>query len=129
MKRILVVDDDPDTLEAVRILLELNGYEVLTSSKGDDAVNNVVDFSPNIIMLDVYLKGSNGVEICNRLKSSSLTRHIPIIMFSAESNDYLILRKCAADDFIAKPFDLKVLLAKVEQLLTQAKTGTEEVRA
>ena len=128
MKRILLVDDDPDTLEAVRVFLEMKGYEVLTSARAEDAVNHVVDFTPNLIMLDVYLKGSNGVELCNRLKSSSLTRHIPIIMFSAESNDYLILRKCAADDFLSKPFEQEILLAKIEQL-TSAKTPGEEVRA
>lgn len=130
MKRILVVDDDVDTLSAVKFFLESNGYEVLTSSQGEDAVNHVVDYCPQIILLDVYLKGSNGVEICNRLKSSSLTRHIPIIMFSAETNNYLILRKCAADDFIEKPIDENTLLSKIEnQLNAPAKTGSEEIIA
>lgn len=129
MKRILVIDDDVDTLDAIKMFLELKGYEVSTSSKGEDAVNNVVDYCPQMILLDVYLKGSNGVEICNRLKSSSLTRHIPIIMFSAESNDYLILRKCAADDFIEKPIDENILLTKIERQLTLNKTGNQEATA
>lgn len=130
MSRLLVIDDDADTLDAVKLFLELNGYEVLASSRGEDAMNYIVDYCPQIIMLDVYLKGPNGVEICNRLKSSSLTRHIPIIMFSAEANDYLILRKCAADDFIPKPIDEKMLLAKIEHLLkAPAANNSNEVRA
>ena len=83
MNRILVVDDNADILEVARIFLESNGYNVSTVSKGDDILNDVVKYSPQIILLDVYLRGSNGVEICNYLKSNSSTRHIPIIMFSA----------------------------------------------
>lgn len=117
MKRVLVVDDNPDILDVVRIFLESNKYEVFTSSKGDNILNDIVNYSPQIILLDVYLRGSNGVEICNNLKSNSSTKHIPIIMFSAQANDYLILRKCAADDFIAKPFDEKTLVEKINHLL------------
>src|SRR5687767_3004877 len=109
MKRILVVDDNTDILDVVRIFLESNGFEVLTINNGDNILNDVVNYSPQIILLDVYLRGSNGVEICNHLKSNPLTRHIPIIMFSAQTSDYLILRKCAADDFIEKPFDERLL--------------------
>ena len=117
MKRILVLDDNADILDVVRIFLETNGYEVLTISRADDILNDVVNYSPQIILLDVYLRGSNGVEICNQLKANSSTRHIPIMMFSAGANDYLILRKCAADDFIAKPFDEKILIEKIDHLL------------
>ena len=117
MKRVLVVDDNADILDVVRIFLERNDFEVFTSNKGDDILNDVVNYSPQIILLDVYLRGSNGVEICNRLKSNSATRHIPIIMLSAHANDYLILRKCAADDFIAKPFDEKIMVEKINHLL------------
>ncbi len=117
MKRILVVDDNADILDIVRIFLESNGYEVLTISNGDNILNDVVNYSPQIILLDVYLRGLNGVEICNNLKSNSSTKHIPIIMFSAQTTDYLILRKCAADDFIPKPFEEKILVEKISNLL------------
>ena len=129
MKRILVVDDNSDILQVVRIFLESNGYEVSTISKGDNILNDVVNYSPQIILLDVYLRGSNGVEICNQLKSNSTTKHIPIIMFSAQTNDYLILRKCAADDFIAKPFDEKTLIEKISNLLKSTSPKDEGVRA
>ena len=129
MKRILVVDDNSDILEVVRIFLESNGYEVFTLSKGDNILNDAVNYSPQLILLDVYLRGSNGVEICNRLKSNPSTKHIPIIMFSAQTNDYLILRKCAADDFIPKPFDEKILVEKINNLLKKHPENNEGARA
>lgn len=129
-KRILFVDDNADILELVRIFLESNGYDVLTIDHGDNILNDVINYSPQIILLDVYLRGLNGVEICNRLKSNSSTRHIPIIMLSAQTTDYLILRKCAADDFIAKPFDEKSLVEKIGHVLkTHKPNDNEGVRA
>lgn len=116
MKRILIIDDDVDTLEVLKFFLESNGFEVITSSDGKIGVNEVVSYSPQIILLDVYLKGGNGVEICNQLKSNNLTRHIPIIMSSAQTTDYLILRKCAAEDFISKPIDTNSLMVKINHL-------------
>ena len=128
MNRILVIDDNAEILNVVKLILELHGYEVLTSGKGEETENDVIKYSPQLILCDVYLKGSNGVEICNQLKSNKLTRNIPIIMFSAQVNDYLVFRKCAADDFIAKPFDNTVLLQKIEHLL-KISEGNEEARA
>ena len=130
MKRVLVVDDNSDILDVVRIFLESNGYEVLTINNGDNILNDVVNYSPQIILLDVYLRGSNGVEICNHLKSNPSTKNIPVIMFSAQTTDYLILRKCAADDFIEKPFDEKILVEKINHLLnTHKPKDNEGVRA
>lgn len=125
MKRIMVIDDNLEILSVVKAILEMHGYEVITSGKGEEAKNEVVKHSPQLILLDVYLKGSNGVEICNQLKSDKLTRHIPVIMFSAQTTDYLVLRKCAADDFIEKPFDNNVLVKKVDHLLNTAKGNAE----
>lgn len=129
MKRILVVDDNADILDVVRIFLESNGFEVFTISNGDNILTDIANYSPQIILLDVYLRGANGVEICNNLKSNSSSRHIPIIMFSAQTTDYLILRKCAADDFIEKPFDEKILVEKINHLLEQGPKDNEGVKA
>lgn len=129
MKRILVVDDNADILDVVRIFLESNGYEVFTISNGNNVFQDVVDHSPQVILLDVYLRGSNGVEICNQLKSNPSTRHIPIIMFSALMNDYLILRKCPGDDFVSKPFDEKILVEKINHLLEPDTKNNHGLRA
>lgn len=128
MKRILVIDDNAEILNVVKLILETKGYEVITSGKGEETTTDVVKYAPQLILLDVYLKGSNGVEICNQLKSNTLTRHIPVIMFSAQVNDYLVSRKCAPDDFIEKPFDINLLLEKIASLLNTS-NGNGEARA
>lgn len=114
MKRILVVDDNVEILEIVEIILKKHGYEILKSPRGEDTLNNIESFSPQVILLDVFLGKVNGIDICKELKANPLTQHIPIIMFSAHSNQKLIFEKCKADDFIAKPFDINNLVAKIE---------------
>ena len=125
MKRILIIDDDFDTLQLLKFFLESNGFEVITSSDGKIEVNEIASYSPQTIILDVYLKGGNGVEICNQLKSNSSTRNIPIIMSSAQTTDYLILRKCAAEDFISKPIDTNNLMAKIDHLIKVSDESTK----
>jgi len=114
-KKILVVDDDPDILDALRFMLEDAGYEVTTSEKGDYA-ENLHDTNgglPDVIILDVLLSGKDGRLICQRLKSQEETRHIPIIMISAHPNARQSVTAVGADDFVAKPFDMDELLAKI----------------
>ena len=106
MKRVLVIDDNTDILELVSIIFKRNGYEIVTSPKGEETFSHVETFSPQIILLDVFLAGIDGREICKELKSNPLTKNIPIIMFSAHSKAEEILNVCTADDFIAKPFDI-----------------------
>jgi DNA-binding response OmpR family regulator len=118
-KKILVVDDDPDILEALRMILEDEGYEVTTSEKGEYA-ENLHDTNgglPDLIILDVFLSGMDGRLICQKLKSQAETSHIPIIMVSAHPNARQSAKTIGADDFLAKPFDLVELLTTVERYL------------
>ena len=118
-KKILVVDDDPDILDALQITLEDAGYEVTTTEKGDYA-ENLRDTNgglPDVIILDVLLSGKDGRIICQKLKSQEDTRHIPIIMISAHPGAKQSVKAVGADDFLAKPFEIDDLLAKVEQHL------------
>jgi DNA-binding response OmpR family regulator len=126
MKRILVIDDDPGILEVFKTILEVKGFEVSTFNNGEITVNEILGKSPNVILLDVYLKGSNGVELCNRLKADSLTRNIPVIMSSAQTSDYLILRKCNAQDFISKPIDIEDMIGKINN---QIKISEENINS
>ena len=71
-------------------------------------------FDPQLILLDVFLSGIDGIEVCNRLKENPKTKDIPIIMFSAHTNFNDIQKFCKADDFIAKPFDVKELVRKIQ---------------
>ena len=117
VKEILVVDDDPDILDALRFLLEFAGYEVKTTEKGEYA-ENLRDTNggfPDLIILDVLLSGKDGRLICQKLKSQHDTNHIPIIMISAHPNAKQSVAAVGADDFLAKPFDADELLAMVEK--------------
>lgn len=114
-KNILVVDDDPDILDALQFTLEDAGYAVVTSLKGDYA-ENLRDGNgglPDLIILDVLLSGKDGRLICRKLKSQDETRHIPIIMISAHPGARESVKEVGADDFLAKPFDVDALLARI----------------
>ena len=115
VKRILVVDDDPDILDALQMLLEFSGYEVKTTEKGEYA-ENLRDTNgglPHLIILDVLLSGKDGRIICQKLKSQQDTKHIPIIMISAHPNAKHSVAAVGADEFLAKPFDADELLEMV----------------
>jgi DNA-binding response OmpR family regulator len=114
-KKILVVDDDPDILDAIQFALEDEGYTVTTSEKGEYA-ENLRDGNgglPDLIILDVLLSGKDGRLICKKLKGQDVTCHIPIIMISAHPGADRSVREVGADDFLAKPFEVDALLAKV----------------
>ena len=115
VKKILVVDDDPDILDALQFMLEDAGYEVKTTEKGEYA-ENLRDTNgglPNVIILDVLLSGKDGRLICQKLKSQEETQRIPIIMISAHPNAKQSVSAVGADDFMAKPFDMDELLATI----------------
>ncbi len=115
--RILVIDDDPDILDAIKLTLEDEGYEVNTSSK--PITLNKYDLSnlPGLIILDVLLSGSDGREVSRNLKSNPLTKKIPLILISADTAARKNFQGSMADDFISKPFDINDLLEKVKKYL------------
>lgn len=116
MKRILVVDDDPDILDAIQFVLEDAGYNVETSLKGEYAESlGKRDNLPNLLILDVLLSGKDGRTICQKLKNCQRTKNIPILMISAHPNAQKTVKEVGADDFLPKPFDIGVLLEKVDK--------------
>jgi DNA-binding response OmpR family regulator len=126
MKRVLVVDDNPDILHLVQIILKNNGFEVLVSPKGDDVLAQTENFCPQVILLDVFLSGHDGRQICRELKENPKTNHIPVIMFSAHTGNEEIIRDCNADDFIAKPFEVNELIQKVNYWLMAPGSNNEQ---
>lgn len=117
MKKILVVDDDPDILSVLEILLSMKGFEVASIARGDDAIPKVKSFKPDLVLLDVLISGHDGRVICKELKSTDETRNIPVIMLSAHPAAAEKMEEYAADGFIAKPFDVNYLLEKIRGLL------------
>ncbi len=112
-KKLLVVDDEPDILEFLQVILEEEGYAVAVTGKGEYLEKLNIGVLPDLILLDMWLSGKDGREIVKYLKSQEKTRHIPIIMFSAHPRAEETALKAGADDFVAKPFDIDVLLNKI----------------
>lgn len=116
-KKIVVMDDDPDIIEFLQVILEEEGYAVLTSD-GDEFLEQLHEGSlPDLILVDVLLTGKDGREIAKHLKSQEETKRIPVIMFSANPSSEQKAREAGADDFLTKPFEIDDLLAKVANYL------------
>ena len=116
-KKILVVDDEPDILEFIQVILEEEGYGVLTSDKGEFLEQLHNGGLPDLILVDVLLSGKDGREIVKHLKSQEETKHIPVIMCSAHPSAEQTAREAGAEDFIAKPFEIDLLLTKISTYL------------
>jgi CheY-like chemotaxis protein len=108
-KRILVADDDPGILDALQIMLEEEGYEVDVTANGE-TVKKVYENLPDLILLDIWMSGMDGRDICKHLKGQEKTSHIPIIMVSANRDVEQMAKAAGADGFIAKPFQMDELL-------------------
>ena len=122
MPRILIVDDDRDLLEVTQALLVKKGYEVEIVTHWEDALNRIEFFQPQIILLDVFLNGVDGLDICKQLKAMPNTKDIPVLIFSAYPRvAESVIYEYGADDFIAKPFEVNELIAKVHSVLSQTK--------
>jgi two-component system response regulator VicR len=117
-KKILIVEDDEDILDILRVIFLQEGYEVVLSVDGEET-NHIAEIRPDIILLDVRLKnsGRNGAEICAQLKSGWETHDLPVVLLSAEAGLMQISKNCGADGYIGKPFDLHDLCHKIKVLL------------
>lgn len=114
-KRILVVDDDEGILEALKVMLEIEGYNVETSQTAD-RLRRLDDANPpQLILLDVLLSGEDGRELCKVLKRDNRTKDIPVIMISAHPTARSGALASGAEDFISKPFEMDQMLEKVAQ--------------
>ncbi|MEO8823412.1 MAG: response regulator [Ginsengibacter sp.] len=119
MSKILILDDDMDLLSVVKSLLKKRGYDVWTFANWQKAWEKIKKNKPNLILLDVFLKGMDGMDVCKKLKSTSSTRHIPIIMFSSFPNiAESAIDEFGADEFIAKPFEMNDMISKIREVLS-----------
>ncbi len=116
-KRILVIDDDEGILDALKIMLEMSEYEVETMLDGKK-VSQLKSNLPDLILLDLWMSGIDGRDICKKLKSQDFTKHIPVILVSASKEVVQSKEDAGADDYIAKPFDMNDLLVMVEKYIS-----------
>lgn len=120
MPKILIIDDDLDLLTVVKSLLRKKGFEVFAYTDWEVALENIKNNEPQLILLDVFLSGIDGLDVCKKLKSSPLTRHIPIIVFSSYPNiAETAIYEFGADDFIAKPFEVNEIIQKIHYVLSK----------
>lgn len=113
MKKVLIVDDDQDIIYVVERILKKNGFEVISTLRGEETIPMVKSFVPNVILLDVFLSGIDGIELCKRLKGNPETKDIPVVLFSAHTNKEEVMKFCKADDFLQKPFEVCQLVDKI----------------
>ncbi|HWW39607.1 response regulator [Pedobacter sp.] len=115
-KKVMIADDDPGILDAVEAMLEFGGYEVSSTSNGA-TVLEMHDHLPDLLLLDIWMSGTDGRDVCKVLKKQEDTKNIPIIMISASTELERSAKEAGADDFLEKPFDMEVLLGKIAHFL------------
>jgi len=118
MNRILVVEDDPDILEVVQLILEENKYKVFPLMNGRPVFRIIDEFKPDLILMDIKLDGMDGRAIFREIRGRAKTAHLPVILTSGGfSEDYIMREQLLADDFLEKPFEMSVMLKKIKALL------------
>ncbi len=128
MYKILIVEDDPTISKALQTLLENWDYEVLCSKNFKDIMSDFINFEPHLVLLDISLPYYNGYHWCTMIRAVS---KVPILFVSSASDNLNIVMamNMGADDFIAKPFDFTVLVAKIQAVLRRAYSFTGQTRA
>ena len=118
-KKIVVVEDEPDLVDVVTYNLEREGYLVSAARRGDEGLNLIRSELPDLVLLDLMLPGMDGLSICRQMKSDGALKAIPIIIASAkgEESDVVIGLEMGADDYLAKPFSPRELLARIKAVL------------
>ena len=117
MGKILVVDDDLGILEAIQMVLEDEDHTVKIISSDEEVDAAIKEFSPDLVILDILLSGSDGRDICKRLKEAEKTTNIPIILASAHQDIEKDVAAYKTDDSLAKPFELDELFSKVDKFV------------
>jgi len=127
--RILVADDEPDTVNLTKMILEQEGYQVSTASNGVEALLRAGAELPDLILLDVIMPAKSGWEVCKTLKSQDKTKHIPVVIFTVlgkplgDDVSMTRAREAGCDGYLAKPFTPEGLLAEVKKHLDQPKSA------
>jgi DNA-binding response OmpR family regulator len=115
-KKIMIMDDDDAIVDAVTMMLEFEGYEVINVSNFTNLLSSDLPL-PDLLLLDIWMSGTDGRDICKHLKQSRKTSALPIVLVSASREIEKSAREAGADDFLSKPFEANDLLKKIEAYL------------
>lgn len=131
-QKILIVDDDPNICELLRMYLNKDGFDTAIASDGEQAIDLVLKYKPDLILLDIMMPRLDGWQVCREVRKTS---EVPIIMLTAKGEifDKILGLELGADDYISKPFDTKEVLARIKAVLRrsgekQKKNAIKEVR-
>jgi phosphate regulon transcriptional regulator PhoB len=129
-EKIVVIEDETDILEVIAYNLKREGYEVITSTSGEDGLEKIEKAHPQLVVLDLMLPEIDGIELCRKLKADPVTQSIPVIMVTAkgEESDVVLGLGVGADDYLTKPFSPRELTARVKAVLRRSKSRTETDR-
>ena len=122
-KRLLLVEDDRPLAELVKFHFDREGFTVIGTESGDEALILVDEVKPDLVILDWMIEGISGIEVCRRLRRNPATKNLPIMMLTArgEEDDRVRGLETGADDFVTKPFSPKELVARANALLRRAR--------
>jgi two-component system phosphate regulon response regulator PhoB len=125
--RILIIEDERDLTQVLTYNLQREGYETAVAHDGQEGLRKAQTLLPDLIILDLMLPTLSGVEVCRELRSGERTRDIPIIILSAkaEETDQVVGFSLGCDDYVTKPFSIKVLLQRIKALQRRLDSGTE----
>ncbi|HWH63434.1 MAG TPA: response regulator [Ginsengibacter sp.] len=121
MSKLLIVDDSTDLLEAMELILLQKGYEVKTLPEYDSIYKEINNFNPDLLILDIFLAGRDGRDICEELRKTIADKYLCIIMFSASAKALENYKSYGADDYLEKPFGINNLVEKIESVLEACK--------
>ena len=129
-EKILIVDDDLESLKLISLMLQRRGYEVTAAQSGEQALSKIENENPNLIILDVMMPDMDGYEVCRHLRANPQTSHLPVIMFTAKTlvGDKVAGFQAGADDYVTKPIHPAELVSHVESLLQRSKSALAERR-
>jgi len=121
-QKVLIIDDDADLLHLAGLLFKKAGAQIFTARDGLEGISKLFTCNPNLIILDVMMPGTNGFEVCQRIRQVS---NAPIIMLTALNHEQEMLRglESGADDFLSKPFNADILLARARTVLRRSMNG------
>jgi two-component system response regulator VicR len=120
--KIMVVDDEPDVVDLVKLVLESDGFDVVTAYSGKEALEKIGQEMPDLVLLDIMMPLMDGWEVYSRIKANPITKDIPVAMLTAKSQsiDKMIgLHVVKVDDYITKPFGRSELLERVKRILKE----------
>ncbi len=125
--RILLVDDEPDVIEIIKYNLEQEGYNVKTASNGNEALKKARKKTPHLIIMDVMMPETDGIEACEQLRKDPIFNDTIIMFLTARGEDYSYVAAfdAGADDYVTKPIKPKIIVSKVKALLRRLKKAEE----